>query len=113
MKAYPNVNLMMPSWQNYGKTDRMFCQKGSQLKWQGLTFSVLSPPRPVQRANNPDSCILLVNDGIRVLLTGDADRTENQILAELDQIDGYKSGIMEVKLLRVSVLSTKLSLKSL
>lgn len=94
LKAYPNVNLMMPSWQNYGKTDRMFCQKGSQLKWQGLTFSVLSPPRPVQRANNPDSCILLVNDGInRVLLTGDADvGTENQILAELDQIDVLQVG---------------------
>ena len=96
LARYPNTMLMTPSYKYYGSADvknavknnRTFCRQGEKLQWQGLHFSILSPPQPVERAENPDSCVILIDDGRhQVLLTGDADTaTENRFLNTLGKI---------------------------
>ena len=94
LKAYPAAELITPSYKNYGKTDRTFCYLGQQWHWQGLTFTALSPPAVVEQAENPDSCVLLVDDGkYKILLTGDADvATENAFIRLVEQVDVLQAG---------------------
>lgn len=74
LKAYPNVEFITPSRKNYGENHRTFCTAGRHWDWQGLHFQILSPYSIVERADNPHSCVTLVDDGKhRVLLTGDAE----------------------------------------
>ncbi|PHI41254.1 DNA internalization-related competence protein ComEC/Rec2 [Actinobacillus succinogenes] len=94
LRTYPDIELITPSHKNYGKTDRTFCVKGLNWHWQGLTFEALSPAEIVPRAENGDSCIIRVSDGIhRVLLTGDADvAAENRIIDRLGKINVLQVG---------------------
>lgn len=94
LKAYPATPLLSPSTKNYGKTDRTFCTAGLHWQWQGLNFQVLSPQAVVQEAENPDSCVILIDDGkYRVLLTGDADvATENRLVSALGKMDVLQVG---------------------
>lgn len=50
LKHYPQAKLMTASAQNYGKTDRTFCEAGKTWTWQHLTFKALSPTKIVKRA---------------------------------------------------------------
>lgn len=92
--AYSQLKLLTPSNQNKDKTDRTFCVVGKTWQWEGLTFSVLSPDHITERAENADSCVILISDGqFNVLLTGDADiATEQRILANLPKIDVLQVG---------------------
>ncbi|WP_423738299.1 DNA internalization-related competence protein ComEC/Rec2 [Caviibacterium pharyngocola] len=92
--AYSKVELITSSRRNYGESHRTFCYKGQQWQWGDLHMRVLSPQNIVDRADNPHSCVLLIDDGKRrVLLTGDADvMTENQFVAELNKIDVLQVG---------------------
>jgi len=94
LQAYPEIELITPSHENYGKIDRTFCLRGQSWRWQNLRFDVLSPAKIAARAENADSCIVSVSDGIhRVLLTGDADvATENQIIDRLGKTDVLQVG---------------------
>ena len=94
LKAYPNVEFITPSRKNYGENHRTFCTAGRHWDWQGLHFQILSPHSIVERADNPHSCVTLVDDGKhRVLLTGDAETKNEQIFAHtLGKIDVLQVG---------------------
>ncbi|TPH23308.1 DNA internalization-related competence protein ComEC/Rec2 [Haemophilus haemolyticus] len=94
LKAYPNVEFITPSRKNYGENHRTFCTAGRHWDWQGLHFQILSPYSIVERADNPHSCVILVDDGKhRVLLTGDAETKNEQIFARtLGKIDVLQVG---------------------
>ena len=79
---------------NTAENDRTFCLAGKQWTWQGLHFTVLSPDNIVPRAENPNSCTLLLTDGKHhILLTGDADlNVEYKILPKLDKIHVLQVG---------------------
>ena len=99
LSAYPDIQLTTASQKRYGEknteeNDRTFCLAGKQWTWQGLRFTVLSPNNIVPRAENPDSCTLLLTDGKHhILLTGDADLSvEYKILPKLDKIHVLQVG---------------------
>ncbi len=95
LKQFPQVKLITPSLKNYIEEQnsqnqhRTFCIARKQWQWQDIQFSALSPNNIAERANNSDSCVILVDDGKhRILLTGDLDRqTELKLLAQLPEID--------------------------
>ena len=83
LAAYPEVELITPSRKNYGETHRTFCLQGKQWQWRGLDFKVLSPTQITDRAENPQSCVILFTDGqYQILLTGDADVATERSFAE-------------------------------
>lgn len=94
LKVYPNVEFITPSRKNYGENHRTFCTAGRDWDWQGLHFQILSPHSIVERADNPHSCVILVDDGKHsVLLTGDAEVKNEQIFARaLGKIDVLQVG---------------------
>ena len=99
LTAYPDIQLTTASQKRYDEknteeNDRTFCLAGKQWTWQGLRFTVLSPNNIVPRAENPDSCTLLLTDGKHnILLTGDADLSvEYKILPKLDKIHVLQVG---------------------
>ena len=94
LKAYPNVEFITPSQKNYGENPRTFCTAGRDWDWQGLHFQILSPYSIVERADNPHSCVILVDDEKHsVLLTGDAETKNEQIFARtLGKIDVLQVG---------------------
>ena len=99
LSAYPDIQLTTASQKRYGEkntaeNDRTFCLAGKQWTWQGLRFTVLSPDNIVPRAENPNSCTLLLTDGKHhILLTGDADLSvEYNILPKLDKIHVLQVG---------------------
>ena len=99
LSAYPDIQLTTASQKRYGEkntaeNDRTFCLASKQWTWQGLHFTVLSPNNIVPRAENPDSCTLLLTDGkYNILLTGDADLSvEYKILPKLDKIHVLQVG---------------------
>ena len=99
LSAYPDIQLTTASQKRYGEknteeNDRTFCLANKQWTWQGLHFTVLSPNNIVPRAENPDSCTLLLTDGKHnILLTGDADLSvEYNILPKLDKIHVLQVG---------------------
>ncbi|WP_099612175.1 DNA internalization-related competence protein ComEC/Rec2 [Vibrio fujianensis] len=68
--------LLSPSWIRASQKREGFraCIQGESWQWQGLTFTALWPPRLVQRAENPHSCVVRVEEpeyGHSLLLTGD------------------------------------------
>ncbi|OOF40054.1 DNA internalization-related competence protein ComEC/Rec2 [Rodentibacter mrazii] len=82
LRNYPNAELITSSEKNYGEIHRDFCIAGKEWEWQGIHFRVLSPQKVVVRADNPNSCVILLEDGnYRVLLTGDAETKNEQIFA--------------------------------
>lgn len=67
------------------------CVRGEQWQWQSLDFRVLWPPKPVNRAANPHSCVILISDTSlqneampSLLLTGDIDAIAELLLARLE-----------------------------
>ncbi|MGF1721293.1 DNA internalization-related competence protein ComEC/Rec2 [Vibrio kyushuensis] len=65
----PRIKLTPQRLPNY-----MPCTVGETLDWEGLKFEVLWPPKPVNRAYNPHSCVIRVVDNqsnFSLLLTGD------------------------------------------
>ena len=83
LAAYPEIDLITPSRKNYGETHRTFCLQGKQWQWRGLDFKVLSPTQITDRAENPQSCVILLTDGqYKILLTGDADVATERAFAE-------------------------------
>lgn len=74
LKVFPSLSLIQASTVFYQTQNIDLCYRGKTWYWQGLTLRALSPPQPVTRAKNQDSCVLLVDDGrYQILLTGDAD----------------------------------------
>nr|WP_314170360.1 DNA internalization-related competence protein ComEC/Rec2 [uncultured Aggregatibacter sp.] len=99
LSAYPDIQLTTASQKRYGEkntaeNDRTFCLAGKQWAWQGLRLTVLSPDNIVPRAENSNSCTLLLTDGKHnILLTGDADLSvEYNILPKLDKIHVLQVG---------------------
>lgn len=94
LKNYPNAELITSSEKNYGETHRGFCIAGKKWEWQGIHFRILSPQKVVARAGNPNSCVILLEDGnYRVLLTGDAEIKNELIFARtLGKIDVLQIG---------------------
>lgn len=94
LKAYPEVELLSSSEKNYGESHRSPCIFGQSWQWQGLNFEVLSPANLVPRADNGDSCVILLDDGqYRVLLTGDAEiKNEQNFARTLGKIDVLQVG---------------------
>lgn len=83
LAAYPEIELITPSRKNYGEMHRTFCLQGKQWQWRGLDFKVLSPKQMTDRAENPQSCVILFTDGqYQILLTGDADVATERSFAE-------------------------------
>ena len=83
LSAYPEIELITPSRKNYGETHRTFCLQGKQWSWRGIDFKVLSPAQITDRAENPQSCVILLMDGqYQILLTGDADVATERSFAE-------------------------------
>ena len=83
LASYSEIELITPSRKNYGETHRTFCLQGKQWQWQGLDFKILSPTQITDRAENPQSCVILFTDGqYQILLTGDADVATERAFAE-------------------------------
>ena len=83
LAAYPEIDLITPSRKNYGEMHHTFCLQGKQWQWRGLDFKVLSPTQITDRAENPQSCVILFTDGqYQILLTGDADVATERSFAE-------------------------------
>ena len=83
LAAYPDIELITPSRKNYGETHRTFCLQGKQWQWRGLDFKIFSPTQITDRAENPQSCVILFTDGqYQILLTGDADVATERAFAE-------------------------------
>ena len=83
LAAYPEIELITPSRKNYDEMHRTFCLQGKQWQWRGLDFKVLSPTQITDRAENPQSCVILFTDGqYQILLTGDADVATERAFAE-------------------------------
>ena len=63
------------------------CLKGDKHYWQGLTFEVLWPEKPVAKEND-DSCVLLISDHHhKILLTGDISRKiEYKLIKQYPQL---------------------------
>ena len=81
--AYQDNELITPSHKNYGETHRTFCLQGKQWQWRGLDFKILSPAQITDRADNPQSCVILLTDRQhQILLTGDADMATERSFAE-------------------------------
>ena len=94
LAAYPEIELITPSRKNYGETYRTFCLQGKQWQWGGLDFKILSPKQITDRAENPQSCVILFTDGqYQILLTGDADvATEKSFAEKLGKINVLQVG---------------------
>lgn len=94
LAAYPEIELITPSRKNYGETHRTFCLQGKQWQWRGLDFKVLSPTQITDRAENPQSCVILLTDRQhQILLTGDADvATERSFAENLGKINVLQVG---------------------
>jgi len=94
LATYPEIELITPSRKNYGETHRTFCLQGKQWRWRGLDFKVLSPTQITDRAENPQSCVILFTDGqYQILLTGDADvATERSFAENLGKINVLQVG---------------------
>ena len=94
LAAYPEIELITPSRKNYGETHRTFCLQGKQWQWRGLDFKILSPAQITDRAENPQSCVILFTDGqYQILLTGDADvATERAFAEKLGKINVLQVG---------------------
>ncbi|MBV7387441.1 DNA internalization-related competence protein ComEC/Rec2 [Pasteurellaceae bacterium TAE3-ERU1] len=88
LTTYPNLHLISPSHKDYGRTP-MACVQGQRWQWQGFEITALWPPRQVVRAQNGDSCVLLIaRDGLRFLLTGDLNAAgERAIAAQVGPVD--------------------------
>ena len=83
LAASPDIELITPSRKNYGETPRTFCLQGKQWRWRELDFKILSPAQITDRAENPQSCVILFTDGqYQILLTGDADVATERSFAE-------------------------------
>lgn len=68
--------LLSPNWIRASQRGENFlpCVQGEHWNWQGLSFTALWPPRLVNRADNPHSCVIRIVDpeyGHSILLTGD------------------------------------------
>lgn len=82
LRNYPNAEFITSSEKSYGEIHRDFCIAGKEWEWQGIHFRILSPQKVVIRADNPNSCVILLEDGkYRVLLTGDAETKNEHIFA--------------------------------
>lgn len=94
LAAYPEIELITPSRKNYGETHRTCCLQGKQWQWRGLDFKVLSPTQITDRADNPQSCVIVFTDGqYQILLTGDADvATERSFAEKLSKINVLQVG---------------------
>lgn len=94
LAAYPEIELITPSRKNYGETHRTCCLQGKQWQWRGLDFKVLSPTQITDRADNPQSCVIVFTDGqYQILLTGDADvATERSFAEKLGKINVLQVG---------------------
>ena len=94
LAAYPEIELITPSRKNYGEMHRTFCLQGKQWQWRELDFKVLSPTQITDRAENPQSCVILFTDGqYQILLTGDADvATERSFAENLGKINVLQVG---------------------
>ena len=94
LAAYPEIELITPSRKNYGETHRTFCLQGKQWQWGGLDIKILSPKQITDRAENPQSCVIVLTDGqYQILLTGDADvATEKSFAEKLGKINVLQVG---------------------
>ena len=94
LAAYPEIELITPSRKNYDEKHRTFCLQGKQWQWRGLDFKILSPAQITDRAENPQSCVILFTDGqYQILLTGDADvATEKSFAEKLGKINVLQVG---------------------
>lgn len=94
LAAYPEIELITPSRKNYDEKHRTFCLQGKQWQWRGLDFKILSPAQITDRAENPQSCVILFTDGqYQILLTGDADvATERSFAEKLGKINVLQVG---------------------
>ncbi|CAM3026142.1 DNA internalization-related competence protein ComEC/Rec2 [Vibrio diazotrophicus] len=64
--------------------DALACVRGEEWQWQGLHFSVLWPPKRVERAFNQHSCVVRISDmkhAHSVLLSGDVTAVGEWLLA--------------------------------
>ena len=94
LAAYPDIELITPSRKNYGETHHTFCLQGKRWSWRGLDFKVLSPEQITDRAENPQSCVIVLTDGqYQILLTGDADvATERSFAEKIGKINVLQVG---------------------
>ncbi|AIO41133.1 DNA internalization-related competence protein ComEC/Rec2 [Burkholderia cenocepacia] len=67
-----------------GVADRLPCAAGQRWTWDGVSFTMLWPPRASARRSNERSCVLRIDaGGTSALLTGDIDaRAERQLVAD-------------------------------
>ena len=73
-----------PKLKGYNK-----CEQGNEFTWQGLTFSILWPPKEAQYKGdeNDHSCVIRVSDANNsVLLTGDISAKVEKLLVSTNSI---------------------------
>lgn len=71
------------------------CVQGESWRWGELQFEALWPPKRVDRAYNPHSCVIQVSDGhFSLLLTGDIDAISEILIAR--QYPDLQAQVMSV-----------------
>lgn len=82
-KKYPDHQLVSSS---ASLTNQIDCIAGTIFYWQDLKISVLWPLKLAALAQNPDSCVIQIDDGKhKVLLTGDLEAKQELYLARQSQ----------------------------
>ncbi|MGR5178372.1 DNA internalization-related competence protein ComEC/Rec2 [Vibrio parahaemolyticus] len=75
------------------------CIRGQKWHWRRVTFEALWPPKPVSRAYNPHSCVVLVTfhwkgGEERVLLTGDIEKMSEILIGR--QLEPFTLSVLSV-----------------
>ncbi len=82
-KAFIEQNFN-PQWLRSSQklTGYQDCSVGQSWHWQGIDWQALWPPKPVERAYNPHSCVIKISaDGFSLLLSGDINTTAEWLLS--------------------------------
>ncbi len=89
-------NYWKPDWVKKpdGLTEEQLCIRGRTWQWKAVRFEALWPPKRVDRAYNPHSCVVLIsfvqgdNSVHRILLTGDIEKVSEILIARtLSELD--------------------------
>ena len=93
LAAYPEIELITPSRKTMTKCTALL-SSGETMAVARVDFKILSPAQITNRAENPQSCVILFTDGqYQILLTGDADvATERSFAENLDKINVLQVG---------------------
>lgn len=94
LKVFPQARLILSGQYHDSETRFEECKQGKSWQFGRVQLNAVFPKQVVERANNADSCVLVVAIGTyRLLLTGDSGvAQEREFAATLGKIDFLQVG---------------------